>query len=56
MTKRYKDIRGTYLDDWEDIRREDRLKDKQKHTKRKNKRQNKYEEKFRNFKDFSEDY
>lgn len=52
MAKRYKDIRDSYLDDWEDIHREDREKQKQKGQRRKNKRQTKYKEKFGNFKDF----
>lgn len=54
MAKRFKDIRNSQLDDWEDIRREDRLREKQKGKRRKNKRQTKYNEKFSNFKDFSD--
>jgi hypothetical protein len=55
MAKRFKDLRNPQqLDDWEDIRREDRLREKQKGKKIKSKRQTKYSEKFNNFKDFSD--
>jgi len=56
MAKRYKDIRDSYLDDWEDIRREDRQREKQKGKRRRNNRKGKHNEKFQNFKDFSDDY
>ena len=55
MAKRFKDLRNAHFDDWEDIRREDRLKEKQKGKGRKTKRRNKYNEKYTNFKDFRED-
>ena len=52
MAKRYKDIRDSYTDDWDDPRKEERLREKQKGQRRKNQRQTKYKEKFGDFKDF----
>lgn len=57
MAKRFKNFRDeAFIDDWEDIRKEDRRKEKQKNKRRQNKRQNRLDEKFRNFKDFRDDY
>lgn len=56
MAKRYKDIRDSHMDDWEDFRREDRQRERQKGKRRRNNRKGKHDERFRNFKDFSGDY
>lgn len=56
MARRFKDFRESGIDDWEDIRKEDRRREKQKNKRRQNKRHNRLNEKFRNFKDFTDDY
>lgn len=55
MAKKFKNFRESTINEWEDVRTEDRLREKQKGKNRRGKRQNKYNEKYKGFKDFRDE-
>lgn len=55
MAKRFKNFRDGSFDEWEDVRKEDRLHEKSKNARRQSKRRTRIKEKYKNFKDFTDE-